>query len=167
MSAALHGQLASLRPLLLRMAHRQLHDTVGAEDAVQDALIAVLEAPERFAGRSSLATYVIGIVKFKAVDLLRRRAREQWPGGDPAEALAAVQAEADPALIVERGDFFRVLEEGLAQIPEQSRRAFLLREWDGYDTGEVCRALGVSAANAYVLGHRARSHLKQHFETHW
>ena len=39
-------------------------------------LLAVLEKPDGFAGRSGLQTYVIGILKFKIIDLLRVSGRE-------------------------------------------------------------------------------------------
>ncbi|MGZ8290708.1 MAG: sigma factor, partial [Telluria sp.] len=57
----LHRELEAMRPQLVRFAQLQLRNASLAEDAVQDALIAVLEKPERFAGQSSLRTYVTGI----------------------------------------------------------------------------------------------------------
>src|SRR5471032_1287746 len=78
---ALYRQLEVMRPLLVRFAVLQLRNQALAEDAVQDALIAVLEKPERFAGQSSLRTYVTGILKFKIIDNLRATTR--WPGAIP------------------------------------------------------------------------------------
>src|SRR3954471_10309782 len=79
----LHRQLDVLRPQLLRFALLQLRNQALAEDAVQDALIAVLEKPERFAGQSSFRTYVTGILKFKIIDNLRVATRErQIEAGD-------------------------------------------------------------------------------------
>src|SRR5476649_408043 len=73
----LHRQLEVMRPLLVRFAQLQIRNQALAEDAVQDALIAVLEKPERFAGQSSLRTYVTGILKFKIIDCLRATTRER------------------------------------------------------------------------------------------
>lgn len=61
-SSDLHRELESLRPALVRFAVLQLRNDSLAEDVVQDALMAVLEKPERFAGQSSLRTYVTGIL---------------------------------------------------------------------------------------------------------
>src|SRR3954470_21460130 len=74
---SLHRQLEAMRPQLVRFAQLQLRNESLAEDAVQDALIAVLEKPERFAGQSSLRTYVTGILKFKIIDNLRAATRER------------------------------------------------------------------------------------------
>jgi RNA polymerase sigma-70 factor (ECF subfamily) len=51
----LHRQLEQMRPQLVRFAQLQIRNQALAEDAVQDALIAVLEKPERFTGRPRCA----------------------------------------------------------------------------------------------------------------
>src|SRR3954468_6434881 len=73
----LYRQLEAMRPLLVRFAQLQLRNEALAEDAVQDALIAVLEKRERFQGQSSLRTYVTGILKYKIIDNLRVATRER------------------------------------------------------------------------------------------
>jgi len=73
---SLELELAALHQPLLRFAQLQLRDTALAEDAVLETLLAILERPEQFEGRSSLRTYATGILKFKAIDILRRRSRE-------------------------------------------------------------------------------------------
>src|SRR3954469_3232309 len=73
----LYQQLETMRPVLVRFALLQLRNDALAEDAVQDALIAVLEKPERFAGQSTLRTYVTGIMKHKIIDTLRASNRER------------------------------------------------------------------------------------------
>src|SRR5271168_3496301 len=67
--AALHGQL-------LGFARLQLRNDQWAQDAVSETVIAVLEKPDAFASQSSLKTYVIGILKHKIIDQLRRVQRE-------------------------------------------------------------------------------------------
>jgi RNA polymerase sigma factor (sigma-70 family) len=87
----LHHELEHLRPALVRFAVLQLRNDALAEDVVQDALIAVLEKPNSFAGQSSLRTYVTAILKHKIVDALRATRREcQIETTDE-------QSEADPS----------------------------------------------------------------------
>src|SRR5690349_11815884 len=82
-------ELERHRPYLLRFALLQLRDRSAAEDAVQDALLAAIQGAQRFAGQSSLRTWLIGILKHKIVDSIRKTAREQpgvsSPEGDGAE----------------------------------------------------------------------------------
>ena len=65
------------RTYLLRYASLQLRDAGAAEDAVQDTLIAGLEGLDRFSGKSSVKTWLTGILKHKIIDHMRRQAREQ------------------------------------------------------------------------------------------
>jgi RNA polymerase sigma-70 factor (ECF subfamily) len=71
----LHQQLSALRPQLLRFARQKIRDEAIAEDTVQETLLAVLESPDRYAGKSSLSTYVISILKFKIIDDFRKSVR--------------------------------------------------------------------------------------------
>jgi len=71
----LHQQLIALRPQLLRFARQRIRDDAIAEDTVQETLLAVLENPDRYAGKSSLSTYVISILKFKIIDDFRSSIR--------------------------------------------------------------------------------------------
>src|SRR5687768_6627887 len=76
MNDTLHRDLELMRPALVRFAMLQLHNTGAADDVVQDALVAVLEKPDRFAGQSSLRTYVTAILKNKIIDAMRAKRRE-------------------------------------------------------------------------------------------
>jgi RNA polymerase sigma-70 factor (ECF subfamily) len=167
---SLHAQLASLRPMLLKMAHLYLHNKAWAEDAVHDALLAVLEQPERFAGRSTLNTYVGGILKYKAVDILRLRTREcALPDGEMlvSDEVEEQQARANPAFILEQTELFKIVGDGLAQLPERSAAIFLMRAWYECETGEVCEVHDVTVSNLHVMGTRTRCHLRNYLATHW
>lgn len=179
---SLHSQLEALRPLLVRFAQLQLRDQALAEDAVQDALLAVLEQPRRFAGRSSLRTYVTGILKFKIIDQLRRAGRERpieaHDEQSEEEALDAlfdarghVRAPplrwGDPDRALEQKDFFRVLEACLEKLPARSARVFMMREWLELESDEICKELSISAANLWVLLFRARLRLRECLDLNW
>lgn len=181
-AAALSRQLEAMRPLLIRFAELQLRNQALAEDAVQDALLAVLEQPQRFAGRSTLRTYVIGILKFKIIDNLRRSTRErqieaydEQSEADAIDALFAADGHAielprqwgDPDQTLQERDFFHVLEVCLAQLPAKTVRVFMMREWLELDTGDICQELAISASNAWVLLYRARLRLRECIDLNW
>jgi len=69
-------EVEALRPELLRFARYQLRNDDWAKDAVSETVLAALEKPQAFSGRSQLKTLLIGILKHKLIDQLRRRARE-------------------------------------------------------------------------------------------
>lgn len=184
-TADLHRQLEAIRPALLRFALLQLRNESQAEDVVQDALIAVLEKPERFAGQSSLRTYVTGIMKHKIVDLLRSGNRErQFERGhdgddrsddDIIDALFKEDGHTwemprnwgDPDATLEQKDFFRVMEICLEKLPAKTARLFLMREWLELDTEEICKELGCSTSNAWVMLYRARLRLRECLDLNW
>jgi RNA polymerase sigma-70 factor (TIGR02943 family) len=66
----------SHRVYLLRVAVLQLRDNDLAEDVVQETLLAALKGAPGFSGRSSLKTWLTGILKHKIVDVIRRKSRE-------------------------------------------------------------------------------------------
>ncbi len=179
---SVHAQLDAMRPLLIRFAYLQLRNHALAEDAVQDALIAVLEKPDAFAGNSSLRTYVTGILKFKIIDCLRRCARERQiechDDQSEDEAIDALfradghvrelpHAWGDPAKALEQKDFFATLETCLDKLPANTARIFMMREWLELDTADICKELQISSSNAWVLLFRARVRLRECLELNW
>lgn len=147
-------ELALLRRQLLRYAMLRLRNRHHAEDAVQDALLAVLEGIGSFSGRSSLRTWVGAILKHKIADCLRASGREEpldmdieLPGSDPEEGFM-------------RRRFLEALERNLKRLPETAARVFLLREVMGFEPAEVCQRLAISAPNCWVSLHRAKARLR-------
>jgi RNA polymerase sigma-70 factor (ECF subfamily) len=178
----LHGQLEAMRPQLVRFAQLQLRNEALAEDAVQDALMVVLEKPASFRGQSSLRTYVTGILKFKIIDNLRLSLRERQvdvaDGQSDDDALDALfvadghtrdmpREWGDPDGTLQEKDFFRVLEVCMEKLPEQAARIFLMREWLEFDTGEICKELSMSSANVWVILYRARLRLRECLDLNW
>ncbi len=179
---SLHRQLETMRPLLVRFAVLQLRNQALAEDAVQDALIAVLEAPGRFNGQSSLRTYVTGILKFKIIDNLRRSTRERqietYDDQSEDDAIEALFTEdghtrekpcqwGNPDQALEQKDFFRVLEVCLEKLPAKTARIFMMREWLELETEEICKELTITTSNAWVLLYRARVRLRECLDLNW
>ena len=178
----LHQQLESMRPVLLRFAFLQLRNDNAAEDAVQEAWLAVLEKPESFAGQSSLRTYVTGILKFKIIDHLRSMKREVAldTNDDESETdlidslfkanghtVSMPNAWGEPESTLQQKDFFRVLEICLENLPEKTARVFMMREWLELDTEEICKELGLTASNLWVVLYRARLRLRECLDLNW
>lgn len=180
--SSLYRDLEILRPALLRFAQLQLQNPTAAEDLVQDTLIAVLEKPDGFAGQSTLRTYVTGILKHKIIDLLRGRQREVQFATQEGEsdddfidalfrpdghAIDTPRQWGDPDAAFEQKDFFRVMEICLEKLPPRMARIFMMREWLELDTGQICKEMGISASNAWVLLYRARLQLRECLDLNW
>jgi RNA polymerase sigma-70 factor (ECF subfamily) len=178
----LHAELEAMRPQLVRFAQLQLRNEALAEDAVQDALMAVLEKPASFRGQSTLRTYVTGILKFKIIDNLRVVMRErqvdladEQSDDDALDALFVADGHTremprdwgDPDGALQEKDFFRVLEVCMEKLPEQAARIFLMREWLEFDTAEICKELSVSSSNVWIILYRARLRLRECLDLNW
>ena len=165
-------QIVAERPVLLRIAVQLLRNRTWAEDAVSETLVAALENPSAFAGRAAFRTWLVAILKNKAVDQIRSHMREC-----PVEAVAdanrsdlasaalfgAGAAAVGPQERLSRLQFMIQLDRCLQRLPQRQARAFVLRNWMGKDTAEICDELGVTANNLWVLLHRANRRLRASF----
>ncbi len=142
-----------------------------AEDLVQDVFKTFLERLDSFEGRSQLRTWLFGILHRKALE--RRRASIVDERMDPIDEVFESRFDArgnwtrPPAdlerlmLSKEIGELIRRCMDGL---PANQREAFVLREVEDLDTGEICKILDVSVTNFGVLMHRARARLRECLE---
>lgn len=173
-------QVAELRPMLVRIARQRLRNDAWAEDAVSETLVAALEKPGAFTGRAAMRTWLVGILKHKVVDQVRRHTREcQVDGRDDEEpdfgelpdALpGAVEVHADwgdPQRRIEQRQFMAQFSACLKTLPPQQGRAFLMRNWMDKDTDAICAELGVTANHLAVMLHRARRKLRDALQTQW
>lgn len=149
--------LAQLRPRLLAYALQRTRSRDRAEDAVQEALLAGIEGLGSYAGKSSPATWLFGILKYKIADGMRRVPREVPLEGELDEL---PHAGPGPEQNCASRLALAVLGRSLGRLPVRHAQAFLLREVLGLETGQACDALGVTPAHCWVLVHRARRNLR-------
>lgn len=170
----------ALRPQLLRFARAQLRNDAWAEDAVSDTLLAALEKPQAFAGRSQLKTWLVGILKHKVIDQMRRHAREATVTTRDDEedidsllftAKGAWQTMPDdwgsPESSFAQRQFFEVLEACVDHLPPTQGRVFMMREWLELESDEICKQLAITSTNLWVLLHRARLRLRVCLQDRW
>lgn len=166
--------------VLYRFALARLRDPERAEECVQEALLAALQARESFSGRSSERTWLVGILKRKVYDQFRASAREA-PADDPDAEIGPAPDLFDdrgrwkvgpnewrsPDGDLEKMEFQAVLAACLEALPDRLRRAFVMREMDDVDTDDLCKVLAVTESNLWVMLHRARTRLRQCLEANW
>jgi len=68
---------------------------------------------------------------------------------------------------LERDEFRRILRDCLDALPARQADVFVLREMEGCGTGEICKDLGITASNLWVLLHRARLRLAMAMKSRW
>ena len=176
----LRDEIEDLRGYLLRYASLQLRNREQAEDAVQETLVAALAAEQSFAGRSNVRTWLTGILKHKIVDTIRRASRERaFESADGEASIEDLEAlfdetghwreppQAWPERALEDKQFLQALEKCLALLPARTGRVFLMREHLGFETGDICKELGITPTHCWVLLYRARTALRACLEKGW
>ena len=158
---------------LYRFALARVRQPDAAEDLVQETLLAAWAGRAGFAGRAAERSWLTAILKRKAVDWLRRRVRERAylesaASPDPATAgrftargkwRERPPAWADPGGGLARAEFHAAVAACLGRLPPRLREVFTLRHLDETAGDEVCRELGLTPANLWVMLHRARLRL--------
>jgi RNA polymerase sigma-70 factor (TIGR02943 family) len=174
-------QIETLRPVLLKFARLQLRNPAWAEDAVSDTVLAALEKPQAFAGQSQLKTWLIGILKHKLIDQIRKNSRElsTTAASEDAEDLDDLLFAADghwretqhdwgnPEDALRQLDFMKVLEACVDKLPGQQGRLFMMREWLELESDEICKELAITPTNLWVMLHRARLRLRECLQMGW
>ena len=125
-----------------------------AEDAVQTTYLHAVSALRRGVVPSVELAWLLGIARNVCLsrrESAGRRGRLELVC-DPVDLERTVARQG-------RSDELIGLQDALARLPEQQRRALLLRDWRGLSYEEVAAELGVTLANAETLIFRGRRSL--------
>ena len=171
---------------LLGFAAARVRDRATAQDMVQETFLAGIKSAAGFAGRSSERAWLFGILRNKLADYYRLQNREEaitdtefsFPeergafatgglGKDGWVMKLAPKAWETPDGTLISKEFQGVLKSCLSRLPDKIAQVFRLREIDDVSSEEICKDLGVSPNNLWVMLHRARMGLRRCLEVHW
>ena len=123
------------------LALRVLRDQALAQDAVQDAFLAVWRTAASFDGsRASAQAWLLTIVHRRAVDLVRREERRRADVLPDDELLGAGSSTGEEAELRDRR---RAAQAALAELPADQRQALELAYYAGLSQSEIAERLGV------------------------
>lgn len=159
---ALDDLLRRHQPRLWAVCRRVTGSDADADDAAQNALIAIVRALPSFDGRSRFGTWAYRIAVNASLDELRRRRRRAEPGlpgdvdlsgpGSAAEPIATTVAPESAALSVD-------VDTALRRLAPDFRAAVVLRDLCGLDYAEIAEILEVPAGTVRSRISRGRSAL--------
>lgn len=165
------GDIEQHRDYLFYSALGRLRDRELAEDAVQDSFFAALAGAGKFLGRSSQRTWLVGILKHKVCDQVRRARRDRaiFEASHPTELGKfagfvrhfSAAMSVDPSRELQRKELRRAIEQAVAKLPRRLARVFSLYEIEERSGREVCAVLGISENNLWIILHRARKQLRE------
>ena len=161
---ALNRLLAGVRPRLLAVALRIMHDRDDAEDVVQESLIKVCRNITRFEGRSAFTTWLHRIVVNTSLDRLRRpelrrdRVAETEEGETRPEAVSAVNEET-PEQLYNQAEAGAVVQGAIARLSPVHREVLALRELDGESYQDIAAIVRIPVGTVMSRLHHARRRL--------
>lgn len=160
----------------------RVRDPNVAEELVQETLLAALKARDRYKGNSSEQTWLIGILKHKIVDYLRKASRDQMhrmddyvKGTDDGEYfdqqgkwLVDCSSRSKPDVLTEQEQFLTALQECMQRLSPRMAQLFVLSELDGMTSEEICQLMSISTLNNYwVMMSRIRMQLRHCLRANW
>lgn len=166
-AAALERLYAELSPQLFGLLLRILQRRDLAEEAVQDTFVSVWrKASEYRADRGRVATWVLSIGRYRALDMLRRNRREI--GMEPEDLLQAsdarVAAEADAGELPRSLAEYRRLRRCLDALSREQRSSVVLAYFQGHTQEEIAALMKAPLGTAKSWVRRALMSLKRCLE---
>lgn len=168
---------------MLRVAMAHIANHAIAEEVVQEAWLTVLRSLDRFERRSTLRTWVLGIV----VNIARARFRverrlvplqsdDDGPTVEPSRFLPADHPRWPHHWAIEpvpwrtpEDDLLaretrQIINQAIAKLPPAQREVLVLRDLEGLAAAEACNILGLTDTHQRVLLHRARARVRNALE---
>lgn len=165
-AAAQGGDREALEELLRRHAdrvyalcRRMTGNPDDADDAAQEAMVAVVRGLRRFDGRSTFRTWVYRVATNACLDELRRRRRRPDPVEVTETDLTATATATDaPTSIANR----LAVDDALRRLPGEYRAAVVLRDLCDLDYAEIAAVLDVPVGTVRSRIARGRAALVPH-----
>ncbi len=170
---------------LFNYAIARVSDREAARDLVQDTFLSALRGAHSFKGESSEKTWLFSILRNKIIDRYRKSAADRtssFAEGAAEERMLENYFEADGEWKVSarpldwhRGpdddlrsqEFIGILQMCLARLKAGWRALFTLKYLEELEPEEICKELGISSSNYWVIMHRAKLVLRQCIEKNW
>jgi RNA polymerase sigma-70 factor (TIGR02943 family) len=157
-------------------------DDDGAKDMVQETFISAWRGMDRYRGETSAKNWLFLILKNKVTDHFRKAATKkgmnsaQHHGNDNSyfDEEGHWKMEAYPrewqvnlSELVEARDFDKVFNSCKSKLSEVQRAVFIMKYVDEMKSEDICRDLGITSSNYWVLLHRAKVQLRACLQKNW
>ena len=144
------------------LCFRMCGNSEDAEEAAQDAFLALWRGIDRFRQESSLSTWIYRLATNACIDTLRRRKKQSGSVSLDDEELFvdAVDTSPQPQETVEHRETQKLLQEGLSALPEEYRKVLILREIEGLSYTEIAESASIELGTVKSRISRGRSLLR-------
>jgi RNA polymerase sigma-70 factor (ECF subfamily) len=173
---------------LFNYAIVRVNDREIAEDLVQDTFLAGLKSRDGFRGDSSERTWLTSILKRKIIDTYRKKYTSKessfseiepttldgdfYKGEEPMrghwlEGKGPNSNSFLPEGELEQAELMEYIRRCIENLKPQLAAAFIMKMIDDEDSETICKELGITASNLWVILHRARLKMRDCLEKKW
>lgn len=142
-------------PRLYDFAYSMLRHREDAADAVADSFVLFAERLTQLRDPDRLRPWLYAIVRSEC--LRRLKARKRFAYGDEDQLVEMADEAITPEQAAERAALQQLVWDAAAGLADRDRALLDLHLRQGLEGAELGEAMGVSAANAYVMLNRLRS----------
>lgn len=161
-----------LNPYLQRCLSSRGVFAESAEEVICETWVTFLAKLDNFEGRSSIKTYLTGILFNKVREHFRGIGKYVQPEENIEDLLEQQftpdgwwkQNPEDPSAIFQKKEIAGIIEKCLEGLSHQQSNAFIMKELQQEETNTICGALGISITNLGVLIYRAKDKLRKCIE---
>ncbi len=167
---------------LYNFAWSRVQSKETAEDLVQETFISALKGKNSFRGDSSELTWLLSILKRKVIDYYRKKSTkkefaaahfskpfqgEEGMQGHWIMERAPKDWQQETHAPTRQDEFQEIMALCLSLLPEKWRAVFVLKVMEEINSDEVCKEIGCTSSNLWVILHRARLKLRECIEIKW
>ena len=166
----------------------RVNDRDKAEDLVQETFLAGLKAKDNFQGKSTERTWLISILKRKIIDTYRKQysskessmaeyeqnisdgdfyEREDPFKGHWLEGKGPHSNSFLPEGEIEQGELMEIIQLCIEHLPSKLSAVFVMKMIDEAESDDICKELGITSSNLWVMLHRARLKMRSCMELKW
>ena len=179
-----HHWVAAHADYLFGFAITRINDEELAKDLVQETFLAALEKVAKFEGKSSERTWLTAILKNKIIDVYRKKS-----SGLQSKIIKEAEDEQSDFFNADDGhwinnhgpkefgiedkdrlvsrEFELIMQKCLQKLPALWMSVFTMKHIDEEATEVICTELKVTAANFWVIIHRAKLNLRACLQRNW
>ena len=159
----------------------RVNDAAIAEDIVQETFLSAWRARDSYKGEASEKSWLFTICKNKIIDHYRKKAKdiiqplqnhhatddffdeaEHWTKEDKP-----IDWGIDQQQSIENKEFYKILDACRKKLQQVQQAVFSMKYMEDLDATEICKALGITSSNYWVLIHRAKLQLRACLEKNW
>ena len=174
---------------LYSYAYNRVNDAETAKDLVQETFFSALKARNGFKGEASEKTWLVSILKRKIIDLYRKNAAHPQQSFEESEQYKVTYSHyfTESGFIkgewnkthapkpwnipeknsIEQKEFKHILAQCLSKLPKVWSSAFSLKYLEEEESESICKELGITSSNYWVIIHRAKLQMRECLEKNW